>query len=58
MANNPYTKDITKSSAYRQVTNQNQDKLGQVLEGAVQIKKAFNNKVESNIQALAESKVV
>ena len=58
MANNPYTKDITKSSAYRQATNQNQDKLGQVLEGAVQIKKAFNNKVESNIQALAESKVI
>ena len=58
MANNPYTKDITKSSAYRQVTNQNQDKLGQVLEGAVQIKKAFNNKVESNVQALAESKVI
>jgi len=58
MANNPYTKDITKSSAYRQVTNQNQDKLGQVLEGAVQIKKAFNNKVESNVQALQESKVI
>mgnify|MGYP003144017972 CR=1 FL=1 len=54
----PYTKDITKSSAYRQVTGQDKDKFTQALEGAVQIKKAYNNKVADNIQALQDDKVI
>ena len=54
----PYTKDITKSSAYRQVTGQDKDKFTQALEGAVQIKKAYNNNVANNIQALQDDKVI
>ena len=54
----PYTKDITKSSAFRQVTGQDRDKFDQFLEGAVQIKKAYNNQVSSNIDALREDKVL
>lgn len=54
----PYTKDITKSSAFRQVTGQDQDKFDQFLQGAVQVKKAYNNKVSDNIDALQENKVL
>lgn len=54
----PYTKDITKSSAFRQVTGQDRDKFNEVLEGAVQIKKAYNNNVTNNIKALADDKVI
>jgi hypothetical protein len=54
----PYTKDITKSSAFRQVTGQDQDKFDQFLQGAVQVKKAYNNKVADNIDALQENKVL
>ena len=54
----PYTKDITKSSAFRQVTGQDRDKFDEVLEGAVQIKKAYNNNVTNNIKALADDKVI
>lgn len=54
----PYTKDITKSSAFRQVTGQDRDKFDEVLEGAVQIKKAYNNNVSNNIKALADDKVI
>ncbi len=54
----PYTKDITKSSAFRQVTGQDKDKFNEVLEGAVQIKKAYNNNVTNNIKALADDKVI
>ena len=54
----PYTKDITKSRAFRQVTGQDKDKLTQALEGAVQIKKAFNNNLNDNIKALEEGNVV
>ena len=54
----PYTKDITKSSAFRQVTGQDRDKFDEVLEGAVQIKKAYNNNVTNNIKALADNKVI
>ena len=54
----PYTKDITKSSAFRQVTGQDKNKFDEVLEGAVQIKKAYNNNVTNNIQALADDKVI
>ena len=54
----PYTKDITKSSAYKQVTGQDQDKFDQFLQGAVQIKKAYNNQVSNNIDALREDKVL
>jgi hypothetical protein len=54
----PYTKDITKSSAFKQVTGQDRDKFDQFLEGAVQIKKAYNNQVSSNIDALREDKVL
>jgi len=54
----PYTKDITKSSAFRQVTGQDKNKFDEALEGAVQIKKAYNNNVTNNIQALADDKVI
>tara|TARA_R100001443_G_scaffold72898_1_gene80926 strand:- start:5374 stop:7611 length:2238 start_codon:yes stop_codon:yes gene_type:complete len=54
----PYTKDITKSSAFRQVTGQDRDKFDEVLEGATQIKKAYNNNVSNNIKALADDKVI
>ena len=58
MAKNPYTQDVTKSTAYRQVTGQDKDKLSQVLEGAVVLKTAYNNNVASNIEALQDSKVI
>tara|TARA_R100001015_G_C4634752_1_gene201986 strand:- start:5792 stop:8011 length:2220 start_codon:yes stop_codon:yes gene_type:complete len=54
----PYTKDITKSSAFKQVTGQDQDKFDQFLQGAVQVKKAYNNQVTNNIDALREDKVL
>ena len=54
----PYTKDITKSSAFRQVTGQDKNKFDEALEGAIQIKKAYNNNVTNNIQALADDKVI
>ena len=54
----PYTKDITKSSAFKQVTGQDQDKFDQFLQGAVQVKKAYNNQVSNNIDALREDKVL
>ena len=54
----PYTKDITKSRAFKQVTGQDQDKFDQFLQGAVQIKKAYNNQVSNNIDALRDDKVL
>jgi hypothetical protein len=54
----PYTKDITKSKTYRQITGQDEDKFDKFLQGAIQVKKAYNNNVTDNITALKEDKVL
>jgi hypothetical protein len=55
---NPYTQDISKSTTYKKITGDDDDKFAQFLKGANIIKEASENKVLANIRALEDENVL